>query len=136
MKAASLMCSVCLVVVSLIAPPRSEAGELVAPVNGEVKWRMGAPIVTRCGDILVSRVGRTILHHLGLDLFVARSQQEYVDKACAFARQLDQLNAIRQSLRPLLLQSPLCDAQRLGRDMEEGFRTMWRTWVHEQEGRT
>jgi protein O-GlcNAc transferase len=106
------------------------------PYNGcittlEALW-MGAPIVTRCGETLVSRVGYTIMKHLGLELFVAHSQQEYIDKACAFASQLDQLGRIRQSLRPLLLASPLCDCRRLAREMEEAFRSLWRRWASEK----
>ena len=103
------------------------------PFNGFVStfdalW-MGVPVVSLCGETWVGRGGASILKHVGLDVFVAYSPQEYVQKACAFANQLDQLNAIRHSLRPLLLQSPLCDCRRLAWGLEKEFRFMWRQWV-------
>ena len=108
------------------------------PYNGCITtlkglW-MGTPIVTLCGDTLVSRVGASILSRIGLDVFVAHSEQEYVDKACAFAKQPDQLNRIRGALRQLLLHSSLCDCRRYAGELEKAFRLMWTQWcqsVHE-----
>ena len=102
------------------------------PYNGcittlKTLW-MGALIITLCGDTFVSRMGAAILHQIGLDMFVAQSKQEYVDKACAFADQLDHLNAIRSSLRSLLLHSPLCDCRRYAGELEKAFRGMWQQW--------
>ncbi len=102
------------------------------PYNGcittlEALW-MGTPIVTLCGETLVSRVGASIMSRVGLDMFVAHSEQEYVDKACAFAQQPDQLNQIRRALRPLLLHSPLCDCRRYAGELERAFRLMWHQW--------
>jgi len=32
-----------------------------------------------------------------------------------------------------LLASPICDAQRFARNLEETFRGMWRTWCEQQK---
>jgi len=106
------------------------------PYNGcittlEGLW-MGVPIVTLCGDIYVSRVGASILNRVGLAVFVASNEEEFVAKACAFAGQTDELASIRASLRFIMLRSPLCDPGRLGREVEAALRQMWHAWCRRQ----
>ena len=69
----------------------------------EALW-MGVPTVTLAGDRFISREGLAIQSQVGLEVFAARSPEEYVAKAVSFARQLDPLEAIRRSLRQRLLQ--------------------------------
>lgn len=102
------------------------------PFNGcvttlEGLW-MGVPIVTLTGHTYVAQVGQDILSRLGLKFFVARTPDEYVDKACAAVFQLEPLASIRGRLREMMLASPLCDPNRFTRELEQAFRTMWRTW--------
>ena len=102
------------------------------PYNGcmttlEGLW-MGVPTVSLAGNTFVSREGLSILGRMGLEVFVAASPQEYVAKAVAFAGQVEHLAAIRASLRDKMLGSVLCDAGRVGREMESAFRQMWRRW--------
>ena len=106
------------------------------PFNGcittfESLW-MGVPVLTRVGQTYVSRMGFGLLSPLDLAIFCAHSDQEYVEKAIAFAQQLDSLATLRQGLRQRLLHSPLCDPQRLGRELDQVFRAMWRKWCKEQ----
>lgn len=108
------------------------------PFNGaitsfECLW-MGIPVVTLTGELFSARMGLNILCRLGLELFSATSPAEYVAKACSFARQIDSLARIRQSLRTQMLSSSLCDPSRLAREMENGFRRMWQHWC-ENTGR-
>lgn len=106
------------------------------PFNGactsfESLW-MGVPVVSWAGETFVSRSGLSILSHVDLPIFCAHSEQEYIEKAIAFARQLDSLTVIRKTMRERLLQSPLCDPQRMGRELEQAFREMWRKWCATQ----
>ncbi len=106
------------------------------PFNGgmttlEGLW-MGVPIVTLSGATCVSRTGRSILHRLGLEIFAADSPQEYVEKACAFAGQPKQLAEIRQALRGMMLNSPLCRPGRMAGELEAAYRMMWRQWCRTQ----
>ncbi|MCH8219237.1 MAG: hypothetical protein IH892_20970, partial [Planctomycetes bacterium] len=94
----------------------------------EALW-MGVPPITLLGDLYVSRIGLTILQRLGLEVFVARSDEEYVQKACHFAEQPESLERIRHSLRHLMLASPLCQPRRLARELEQAFRGMWHHWL-------
>ncbi len=112
------------------------------PFNGyrtamEGLW-MGVPTITLCGSTHVSRTGLAIMKHLGLDAaFVAQTPQGYIDRACAYATQLDDLAHIRSVLRDLLLSSSICDPERFARSLEEAFRYMWRKWCEREkaEGR-
>ena len=102
------------------------------PYNGcittlESLW-MGVPMVTLSGPWNVSRMGRSLLTRLGLEIFAASDAQEYVVKACAFAGQLDELAELRPNLRPLMVKSPLCDPKRLARQLEAAYQEMWRRW--------
>jgi protein O-GlcNAc transferase len=86
------------------------------PYNGcittlEGLW-MGVPILTLTGQTYVSRVGLSLLKRLGLEVFASSNAEEYVIKACSFASQIDALAQIRQSLRAMMLASPLCDPGR------------------------
>lgn len=93
----------------------------------EALW-MGVPLVSLSGPTWISRAGRTIMHRLGLDVFVASDREEYVAKAVAFSRQLDELALIRQGLRQLMLNSPLCSAERFAGELGAAFRQMWVAW--------
>jgi predicted O-linked N-acetylglucosamine transferase (SPINDLY family) len=106
------------------------------PFNGcvttlEGLW-MGVPIVTLKGQTYVAQVGTDILTRLGLDFFVAHTPEEYVDKACAAASQWEALASLRRGLRGMMLASPLCDANRFTRELEQAYRQMWRRWCEGQ----
>ncbi|MFC1653207.1 hypothetical protein ACFL3F_05765, partial [Planctomycetota bacterium] len=105
------------------------------PFNGarttmEGLW-MGVPTVTLSGETFVSRQGHSIYHALGVDAFVAKTQQDYVERACRFAGQLDSLNRIRHALRPLFLNSPVCNPEYFSREMEQILRGFWYRFCRE-----
>ncbi len=96
----------------------------------EALW-MGVPTVTYTGDLWISRVGRMLHQHVGLEIFAAYSEQEYVDKAVSFAGQLQELQTIRRSLRRLMRASDLCDVKGWTRRFERALRDMWMHWCRE-----
>ncbi len=74
------------------------------------------------------------MKQLGLDAaFVAHTPQEYIDRACVYAGQLDELATVRATLRDMLLSSSICDPARYGQSLEEAFRYMWQQWCEGQE---
>jgi protein O-GlcNAc transferase len=102
------------------------------PYNGttttcEALW-MGVPVVVRRGDRHAGRVGVSLLGQIGLTDLIAGSAEEYVEIALALADDLGRRNELRQSLRPRLAASPLCDAGAFARKMEAAFRSMWQHW--------
>jgi protein O-GlcNAc transferase len=102
------------------------------PYNGhttslDALW-MGVPIVTRVGDTCVGRAGLSQLFHLDLLDLVADSDAAFCDIAAMLARDLDRLRALRGSLRDTMRRSPLMDAARFARGMEQAYRSAWRDY--------
>ena len=93
---------------------------------------MGVPTISLIGRHHASRVGLSLLHQVGMEVFVAREADEYVEKAVSFSQQLDALAAIRGSLRAAMLDSSLCDARQMGRSVAQALRSMWRRWCAEK----
>ena len=100
----------------------------------EALW-MGVPVLSRHGDRFVSHLGESILHSMGLPDWIAADHEDYVIRAIKYAAGLPQLAALRATLRPQLLASPLCDAPRFARHLEAAFRDMWHAYcTKSQEG--
>ena len=103
------------------------------PFNGGTSgydsiW-MGVPFVTWPGDSLVSRMGRIILKNVGLDELVVDNADAYVDLAVALANDPGRLKKLRVNLRERMQSSPLMDAPRMAKNLEQAFRNMWQRWV-------
>jgi FkbM family methyltransferase len=102
------------------------------PYNGttttcEALW-MGVPVITLEGQIHASRVGASLLTQVGHTEWVAKSENEYVDKAVALAQDTEKLTQIRTTLRDELKNSPLHDAKAFTKGFEASLRQMWKTW--------
>jgi predicted O-linked N-acetylglucosamine transferase (SPINDLY family) len=89
---------------------------------------MGVPVVSRFGQRGVSRAGLSILSNAGLPELVAETDEQYVQIATALAADRPRLAELRATLRDRLRGSPLMDAPRFARNVEQAFRTMWRRW--------
>ncbi len=108
------------------------------PFNGhttvcDALW-MGVPSVMLEGESYASRFGGSTLLGMGLDEWIAHSIDEYVDIAVARLQDRDRLAELRSTLRGRLEQSPLVDAGRFTRNLEQAYRHMWRTWCATQPG--
>jgi predicted O-linked N-acetylglucosamine transferase (SPINDLY family) len=102
------------------------------PYNGttttlDALW-MGVPVVTLEGQTHVSRVGVSLLTHLGLTEWIARSADEYVEIAARWAAREQRLAALRRELRARMVCSPLTDAPAFTRHLESAYRAMWERW--------
>ncbi len=95
---------------------------------------MGVPYITWPGDMLVSRMGKAILENVGLGELVATSAEDYVTKAVALASDREHLKVLRAGLRECMQTSPLMDAPRLARHLEQAFRAMWLRWLEASPG--
>jgi predicted O-linked N-acetylglucosamine transferase (SPINDLY family) len=103
------------------------------PYNGHTTtmdslW-MGVPVVSRLGATPVGRAGLSILTNLGLaDELLARTDDNFVQIATDLARDADRLAQFRRTLRTRMKQSPLMDAPRFARNVEDAYRQMWKQW--------
>ncbi len=103
------------------------------PYNGgtsttEAIWQ-GVPVIAFQGDRWASRTSASILRAGGLDEFVARDLDGYVALAARWASSSDtweRLGELRRTMRSKLAASPVCDARRFARDMEQIYQTCWR----------
>jgi predicted O-linked N-acetylglucosamine transferase (SPINDLY family) len=90
---------------------------------------MSVPVITLASARPVGRVGTSLMTNLGLPEWVAKDEQEYEDKAVAFAQDIPALASLRSSMRARMLSSPLMDEKGFAQDMEAAFETMWGNWV-------
>ena len=66
--------------------------------------------------------------NLGLPELVATSEDGFVEAAVALAGDLDRLSKLRAGLRSRLETSPLGNASRFARHIEDAYRTTWRRY--------
>ncbi len=100
------------------------------PYNGgtsttESIWQ-GVPVIAFDGDRWASRTSASILRAGGLNEFVARDLDGYVALAARWAASSDtreRLGELRRTMRSRLAASPVCDARRFARDMEQVYKT-------------
>jgi predicted O-linked N-acetylglucosamine transferase (SPINDLY family) len=102
------------------------------PYNGgtttlDACW-MGVPTVTLVGKMPAGRAGWSLACNLGLPELAAESADRYVTLAAEVARDLTRLRELRGTLRQRLQRSPLMDARRFARHVEQAFRQIWRRW--------
>lgn len=76
----------------------------------EALW-MGVPTLCFYGDRHAARVSASILTCVGLEEFIGRDVEEYIEKAVSYADRQQELAAQRGSYRQAMAASPLCDEQ-------------------------
>ena len=103
-----------------------------ATTTCDALW-MGVPVITRLGQRLGSRMTATMLGALGCPEWIAQSDQEYIDKVVALARDPARRGAPRQQLRDQMAHSPLCDAHALATCLEDAYAQMFERWLRRQE---
>ncbi len=99
------------------------------PYNGtgttcESLW-MGVPVITLAGDRHAGRVGASLLERIGMRELIADSPDSYVRIAAELAGDPCRLARLRSDQRHRMARSPLCDAGRFTRSLEQAYRSMW-----------
>jgi protein O-GlcNAc transferase len=102
------------------------------PYNGttttlEALW-MGLPVVTLAGTHHASRVGLSLLTTAGLPDLITASEDDYLRIATALAHDAPRRAHLRQTLRPQLAASPLCNTAAFVPAYEQTLRSLWRAW--------
>jgi predicted O-linked N-acetylglucosamine transferase (SPINDLY family) len=106
------------------------------PYNGQTTtcdclW-MGVPVIGLRGSSHVARIGQALLERAGLADLTALTIQEYVRKAVNLAGDLQRLAELRAEL-PSRASAALGDGRRLAREIESGYRWMWRQWCDSRQ---
>ncbi len=89
---------------------------------------MSVPVVTLQGQRHVERVSAAILTNLGLTDLIASDENQYISIATSLAADPARLATLRESIRPRLLNSTLCDGPAYAARMDRALRGMWQEW--------
>ncbi len=93
---------------------------------------MGVPIIARLGRGIIERQGVAFSRAVGLDAFVAQSNEGYLERAVHWAERPHELAEVRAGLRSRLLASPLGDGPAYVRAVEDAYRWMMQRWIAAQ----
>jgi predicted O-linked N-acetylglucosamine transferase (SPINDLY family) len=89
---------------------------------------MGTPTVTLAGKTASGRAGLGIFATLGMPELAAHTPEEFVKIAADLAGDSQRLAHFRATLRSQLMQSPLMDATKFARNVEDAYHGFWRKW--------
>lgn len=89
---------------------------------------MGVPVVTLEGDTPMQRFGRTAMHAIGRPDWIARTPEEYVAIAIRLVEEVRANPDLRKNIRERMISSPMMRHDQFVRDLEAGYRDMWRRW--------
>ena len=87
---------------------------------------MGVPVITRAGDSLISRMGLSAMANLGFEEWVAHTDEAYVEKAIAAAKDAAFLRTFKRTARARFKETPLGNGQMFARDFEQACETFLR----------
>ena len=85
----------------------------------------GVPLLTCLGSSLVGRMAASMLHAIGLPELAVATLSDYEAQALALARDPARLQSLRARLEQNCLTHPLFDLDRLRRNLEAAYKTMW-----------
>lgn len=87
---------------------------------------MGVPVLAAADRPSVGRMGAAMVDSAGHPEWIGWNTLDYIHKAVRMTRDIDTLRTLRGTLRDALLASPMCDAPRFVRNLEEAYRMMAR----------
>ncbi|EIC20524.1 putative O-linked N-acetylglucosamine transferase, SPINDLY family [Thiorhodovibrio frisius] len=93
--------------------------------TAEALW-MGVPVVFLSGGTWAGRIGESILRTVGLPELVAQDEERYVGIATALAGDVKRRRELRNDLRGMVQNSPLCDFTTFTYELERAYREMWK----------
>ena len=96
---------------------------------------MGVPVVTLAGESLGSRFGASLVENVGAGALVARTLEEYVDRAVSLATDADLLDALHAGLRQMMENSPVMNAAGYGAAVGAAYEQVWAVYEHERNCR-
>lgn len=107
----------------LILDPFPHTGGVV----GMEQLYMGVPIITLYGSQAAGRSTSSVLTAMGRSEWIAKTHEEYVEKAIALSADIPTLTKVRKTLRDELLASPV--VKDYAARVEEAYKAMWLKWI-------
>jgi len=96
-------------------------------------WQ-GVPTVSLALDEWRARLSESIMVSAGLQELVARTPDEYVERAQYYVAHPERLAEIRQTIRRTLSTSGYYNIEIFTRDLESAYRQMWHRWLDRRQG--
>ncbi|WPU24862.1 methyltransferase [Cedecea neteri] len=93
---------------------------------------MGVPTLTLAGSTPASRQGAELMHLYGMGQFIAKSEQEYIDKALYWQDRKEELNTLRKNMRNNIPSGEKNDPEIVG-SFEKALRQVWRNYCSGSE---
>ncbi|MBU1057442.1 MAG: tetratricopeptide repeat protein [Proteobacteria bacterium] len=94
---------------------------------------MGVPYITLADRPSVGRLGSSILEGVGHPEWIAKTEEEYIQKALILAGDLSKLAATRMTLRQDMTKSPLMNEQGFTEKVEAAYREMFKLWWNSRQ---
>ncbi len=94
----------------------------------EALW-MGLPVISLAGTTHLGRVGVSLLSRAGLEECIARTLEEYVDKAVTLGQNHHRLAMLRATLRTQVAASTIGNPLPVTRALENAYRQIWRNYL-------
>jgi len=94
---------------------------------------MGVPVITMKGNRFIAHNGETIAVNSGQSNWIAKNEDEYIEKAIFYASNLEILKDVRSRLREQILNSPLMNAPRFARNFEALLQKTWKEHTKNEE---
>ena len=82
---------------------------------------LGHPVVTRVGSCIHTRVGGSMLHHMGLHDLITTSNTEFIDQICRLAESHNELNDIRIKTKAAAAKLRETGIATITRQLEEAY---------------
>jgi predicted O-linked N-acetylglucosamine transferase (SPINDLY family) len=93
---------------------------------------MGIPYITLADRPGVGRIGSSILHGIGHPEWIARSEEEYLDKAVLLTEDINGLEILRKNLRNQMETGHLMDHEGFTGQVENAYRSMFEIWLKKE----
>jgi len=89
---------------------------------------MGVPTLIKKGNSFVSRIGESISYNAGFSDWVAKDNQEYINKAIEFAHDIEYLKETRKNMRQKIISKPLFNINNFTKNFENSLWNIWRLY--------
>ncbi len=90
---------------------------------------MSVPVISLIGETHHARFGYSILQNIGLGELACATVEDYIDRACLIASDIDTIEALHQNVRTMLENSILMDGKQYMAELEPFFEAIYEDYL-------
>jgi len=95
----------------------------------------GVPMITYPGESIAGRAAASFALSVGFPEMIVYSWDEYIERALYYINNPDRLKGLRKRLEKSRYVMPLFDSKRWVRNLERGFKEMWKIYSRGEKPR-